>query len=118
MRPIYHKNDNAKMVYLHLGLFGYWILNKIRHQLKTKKNKPRLERDFTNIKYSKTVKTSIVDDQENTIFITKCSEPNLKLKEIHQALKYKSRPVRIKKFVVPKPEHIKHKVTQIRYFAG
>ena len=66
----------------------------------------------------KLVTTSIFDGQENTIFITKCSEPDPKLKEIHQALKYKSRPFRMKIFVVPKPEHIQHKVQQIRHFSG
>jgi hypothetical protein len=112
LRPIYHKNDNATMAHLHLGLLGYWIVNTIRHQLKTKK----INHDWKEIlrisSTQKLVTTSIVDDQENTITIKKCSEPNSKLKEIYQALKYKSRPFRMKKFVVPKPEHIIQK-TQI-----
>jgi hypothetical protein len=118
LRPIYHKNDNATLAHLHLGLLGYWIVNTIRHQLKTKK----INHDWKEIlrisSTQKLVTTSIVDDQENTIFIKKCSEPSSKLQEIYQALKYKSKPFRMKKFVVPKPEHIKPVIEQIKYFTG
>lgn len=116
LRPIYHKNDNATMAHLHLGLLGYWIVNTIRHQLKIKK----INHDWKEIlrisSTQKLITTSLVDAQQNTIFITKCSEPNSKLQEIHQALKYKSKPFTRKKFVVPKPEHIKHEVEAFRYF--
>lgn len=118
LRPIYHKNDNATMAHLHLGLLGYWIVNTIRHQLKTKK----INHDWKEIlrisSTQKLVTTSMVDNQENTIYITKCSEPSPKLQEIHQALKYKSRPFRMKKFVVPKPEHIKYEVEKNRHLTG
>ena len=36
LRPIYHKNDNATLAHLHLGLLGYWLVNTIRYQLKSK----------------------------------------------------------------------------------
>jgi Transposase DDE domain len=118
LRPIYHKNDNATMAHLHLGLLGYWIVNTIRHQLKTKK----INHDWKEIlrisSTQKLVTTSIVDAEQNTIFITKCSEPSSKLHEIHKALKYKSRPFTRKKFVVPKPEHTKHKVEIYKHFTG
>jgi Transposase DDE domain len=116
LRPIYHQNDNATMAHLHLGLLSSWIVNTIRHQLKAKK----INHDWKEIlrisSTQKMVTTSIVDEEENTIFITKCSEPSSKLQEIHQALKYKSRPFARKKFVVPKPEHIKNKIENFRYF--
>lgn len=118
LRPIYHKNDNATMAHLHLGLLGYWIVNTIRHQLKAKK----INHDWKEIlrisSTQKLVTTSILDDQENSIFLKKCSQPNPKLQEIYQALKYKSRPFSLKKFVVPKLEHIKHPIERIRYFTG
>lgn len=118
LRPIYHKNDNATMAHLHLGLLGYWIVNTIRHQLKIKK----INHDWKEIvrisSTQKLVTTAIVDDQENTITIKKCSEPNSKLQEIHQALKYKSRPFRMKKFVVPKPEHIKQIIQKTGHLTG
>jgi hypothetical protein len=118
LRPIYHKNDNATMAHLQLGLLGYWLVNTIRHQLKAKK----INHDWKEIlrisSTQKIVTTSIVDDQENTIFIKKCSEPNDKLQEIYKTLRYKSRPFTMKKFVVPKPEHIKHESQQNRYLTG
>jgi len=33
-------------------------------------------------------------------------------------LKYKSKPFRMKKFVVPKPEHIKQEIELFRYLTG
>jgi predicted SprT family Zn-dependent metalloprotease len=118
LRPIYHKNDNATMAHLHLGLLGYWIVNTIRHQLKTKKINHDWKEILRIASTQKLVTTSMVDNQENTIYITKCSEPSPKLQEIHQALKYKSRPFRMKKFVVPKPEHIKYQVEKNRHLTG
>ena len=118
LRPIYHKNDDASMAHLYLGLLGYWLVNTIRHQLKSKK----INHDWKEIlrisSTQKLVTTTIEDSDKNTITIKKCSEPNTKLIELYQALKYKSKSFRIKKFVVPKPEHIKHQVQQIRYFSG
>jgi hypothetical protein len=81
-----------------------------------------LDRDWTEIlRISSTQKfvTTTLEDSDNTrITLKKCSEPNTKLLKIYQALKYKSKPFRIKKFVVPKPEHIKQKPEQFRYFTG
>jgi transposase len=34
LRPIYHKNDDATMAHLHLGIFAYWLVNTVRYQLK------------------------------------------------------------------------------------
>ena len=36
LRPIYHKNDDATMAHLHLGILAYWLVNTVRHQLKSK----------------------------------------------------------------------------------
>jgi hypothetical protein len=101
-----------------LGLLGYWIVNTIRHQLKTKKINHDWKEVLRISSIQKLVTTSIVDDQENTITIKKCFEPNSKLQEIYQALKYKSKPCRIKKFVVSKPEHIKPEMEQIKYLTS
>ncbi|MCH7411817.1 IS1634 family transposase, partial [Belliella sp. DSM 111904] len=32
LRPIYHKNDDATMAHLHLGILAYWLVNTVRHQ--------------------------------------------------------------------------------------
>jgi len=66
----------------------------------------------------KLVTTTIEDSDKNIITIKKCSEPNTKLLELHQALKYKSKPKKKKKFVVPKPEHIKQEIELFRYLTG
>ena len=33
-RSIYHKNDDASMVHLHLAILAYWLVITVRHQLK------------------------------------------------------------------------------------
>ena len=106
------------MASLHMGLLGYGIVNTIRHQLKIKKINYDWKVVLRISNTQKLVTTSIVDDQENTITIKKCCEPNLKLQDNFHALKYKSKPCRIKKFVVPKPEHIKPEMEQIKYLTG
>ena len=35
LRPIYHKTDEATEARLHLGLLAYWVVNTIRHKLKS-----------------------------------------------------------------------------------
>jgi len=44
LRPIYHKNDDATIAHIHLGLLAYWLVNTIRYQLK-KGYQPQLEGD-------------------------------------------------------------------------
>jgi transposase len=35
LRPIYHKSDQSTIAHLNLGLLSYWLVNTIRHQLKS-----------------------------------------------------------------------------------
>ena len=118
LRPIYHKNDDASMANLYLGLRGYWILNTIRHQLKSKK----INHDWKEIlrisSTQKLVTTTVEDSDNNRITIKKYSEPNTKRLELYQALKCKSKHFKIKKFVVPKPEHLKQETEHFRYLTG
>ena len=44
LRPIYHKNDDATMAHLHLGLLAYWLVNTIRYKLESKKNETQQQR--------------------------------------------------------------------------
>lgn len=118
LRPIYHKNDDASMAHLYLGLLGYWLVNTIKHQLKSKKINHHWKEILRISSTQKLVTTTIEDSDKNIITIKKCSEPNTKLLELHQALNYKSKPFRMKKFVVPKPEHIKQQTEHFRYLTG
>lgn len=108
LRPIYHKTDDATMAHLNLGLLAYWIVNTIRHQLKIKKIKHDWREIIRISNTQKMVKSSVINNEEDKIVIIKCSEPTEKLMEIYSALKYKSIPFRMKKFVVPKTEFKTH----------
>lgn len=102
LRPIYHKNDNATMAHLHLGLLAYWVVNNIRYQLKAK----NINIDWSEIvritNTQKMVTTTAKNTAENTVYIRKCSEPEAKIKELFSALNYKSQPKIKQKFVVLK----------------
>ena len=114
LRPIYHKKDNPAMAHLHLGLLAYWLVNSVRHQLKS-----------NNINYSWTEIVRIANTQkvitttgQNTydqiISVRKCSEPNESLKTIYDILKSEYRPFRKRKSVVHKPTLKKIETQQIQ----
>lgn len=103
LRPIYHKNDNASMAHLHLGLLAYWLVNTIRYQLKTQNIKHNWQEIIRIANTQKIITTTGNNTSGETIQIRRCSEPDEKLKSIYQALKYKSYPFVRKKSVVPKP---------------
>lgn len=103
LRPIYHKNDNATLAHLHLGLLGYWLVNTIRYKLK----KHKINHDWKEIvrigNTQKLVTTTAINGLEEQIIIIKASKPEEKLSVIYIALGYKQYTQRKLKFVVHKP---------------
>ena len=116
LRPIYHKNDNATMAHLHLGLLAYWLVNTIRHQLK----QSGINDDWKEIKRKASTQKSVLTTAQNShdkiIQIKRCTEPSEDLKRRHYALEgQKPKPFIQIKFVVHKPPSKKnetHAVTQ------
>jgi len=104
LRPIYHKNDDATMAHLHLGLLAYWLVNTIRYQLK----QSGIKDDWKEIKRKASTQKSVLTTAQNSydkiIQIKRCTEPTDDLRKIHNALKQqKSKPFKQLKFVVHKP---------------
>ena len=114
LRPVYHKNDNAAMAHLHLGLLAYWIVNTIRYQLK----KSEITDDWSElIRKCNTQKlvTSTAKNQLNQLVaITKSSEPNKAVQQIFETLKYKPYKKIKKQVVVHKMENKKNEVAEIQ----
>jgi len=116
LRPIYHKNDEATMAHLHLGLLAYWLVNTIRFQLK----QSGITDDWKEIKRKASTQKSVLTTAQNSfdtlIQIKRCTEPTEDLKKIHDALKEQSpKPFKEIKFVVHKPPPKKsetHAITQ------
>lgn len=108
LRPIFHKTDEASMAHLHLGILAYWTVNTLRHQLKAK----GIQNEWTDIKRvmdtQKLVTTTMIDQYDQLITIRQCSEPNLQVTEIYNALNYKQQPFTRKKSVVPLSENKKN----------
>jgi hypothetical protein len=104
LRPIYHKTDEASMAHLHLGLLAYWVVNTTRHQLKQKGINNQWLDLVRIMNTQKIVTTTMENSYGQQIIIRQCSEPTEQVKQIYQALKYKSQPFTRKKSVVPLTE--------------
>lgn len=104
LRPIYHKNDNATLAHLHLGLLAYWMVNTIRFQLK----KQRINHNWQEIirigNTQKIITTTGTNLENQTTYVRRCSEPNSSIKELYKALNYKFYPFVKRKSVVHKSE--------------
>ncbi len=102
LRPIYHKNDKSTMAHLHLGVLAYWLVNTIRHQLKTH----HINSNWTEIvriaNTQKVITTTGQNSTDKVISIRKCSIPNKNLQHILDTLKLKYQPFRKRKSVVHK----------------
>lgn len=108
LRPIYHKNDDATMAHLNLGLLAYWVVNTIRHQLKNKGIHHQWKELVRVMNTQKAVTTTAQNIKDEIIFIRRCSEPNEQVKQLYDALKYKYVPFTRKKSVVHKLEIFKN----------
>ncbi len=102
LRPVYHKNDSGTMTHLYLGLLAYWVVNTIRYQLKSKGINHGWKEIVRIMNTQKAVTTTAQNVEDQTISIIRCSEPNEKVKQLYDALKYKYAPFTRKKSVVHK----------------
>jgi len=100
LRPIYHKDDDAVMAHLNLGLMAYWLVSTIRYQLKQKGYKSEWREIVRIMNTQKCVTTTMQNIDNETISIRQCTEPTVKTKEIYDLMGYKTRPFYRKKSVV------------------
>jgi transposase len=118
LRPIYHKNDNATMAHLHLGIVAYWLVNTIRYQLKNH-NVNSCWSEIVRIGNSQKMITTSGNNSFGKIIVTrKCSEPDEKLKRIYDILQSKYRPFTKRKSVVHKLELKKNETQQQRLLSS
>lgn len=104
LRPIYHKNDDSTMAHLHLGIIAYWLVNTVRYQLKKENSTIGWREIVRTMNTQKAVTTLAQNVQDEVIMIRRCSEPNKKVRQIYDALKFKYAPFVKKKSVVHKSE--------------
>jgi hypothetical protein len=104
LRPIYHQKDESTMAHLHLGLLAYWVVNTVRHQLKTKGINSGWREIIRIMNTQKAVTTLAQNVHDEVIMIRRCSEPNQNVRNIYDALKYKYAPFVKRKSVVHKSE--------------
>lgn len=102
LRPIYHKNDDATVAHLYLGLLAYWLVNTIRCQLKAH-GINTCWKEIVRIGSTQKVITTVgYNKAEQEISVRKCSLPEQKLKQLLDALAIKQRPFTKIKSVVHK----------------
>lgn len=112
LRPIYHKNDDATMAHLHLGILAYWLVNTIRFQLKNNKIN-RCWKEIVRIgNTQKVITTTGTNTFDRTVVVRKCSQPNENLAAIYDILKSKYKPFTKRKSVVHKLELKKNETQQ------
>jgi len=104
LRPIYHKNDDATLAHLHLGILAYWLVNTVRHQLKHKGIKSCWSEIVRIGNTQKVITTSGTNTYDKIITTRKCTLPNDKLKQIYTILQVKYQPFTKRKSVVHKLE--------------
>lgn len=104
LRPIYHKNDDATMAHLHLGILAYWLVNTVRHQLKHSGINSCWSEIVRIGNTQKVITTSGTNTYDKTITTRKCTVPNENLKRIYDILQSKYRPFTKRKSVVHKCE--------------
>lgn len=116
LRPIYHKNDDATMAHLHLGILAYWLVNTIRFQLKNNKINTCWKEIVRIGNTQKVITTTGTNTFDRTVVVRKCSQPNANLAAIYDILKSKYKPFIKRKSVVHKLELKKNEIQQQRMF--
>ena len=87
------------------------VVNIIRHKLGKKGINHQWNEIVRIMNTQKAVTTTAQNNHEQIIQIRRCSEPSEKVKQIYQALNYKSTPFKKKKDVVQKSELKKNKMS-------
>ena len=116
LRPIYHKNDDATMAHLHLGMLAYWLVNTVRYQLKHNGINSCWSEIVRVGNTQKVITTSGTNTHDKIIVTRKCTQPNENLKRIYDILKTKHQPFKKRKSVVHKPEPKKQNLLKHSYF--
>ena len=104
LRPVFHKNDDAALAHLYLGLLAYSPVNTIRYQLKAKGIHHGRQEIVRITNTQKVVTTYGKNTFDETIYVRRCTEPNEKVKTIYQALEYRNYSFVKRKSVVHKSE--------------
>lgn len=98
--PIFHKSDENSMAHLFLAVLAYQVVSTIRYQLKAK----GIHHDWSHIvrimNTQKAATVTMMDKNNQKIYIRKCSKPESKARQIYDALSYKYQPW-VKKSVLP-----------------
>jgi len=118
LRPIYHQKDENTMAHLNLGLLAYWVVNTVRHQLKTEGIHSGWKEIVRTMNTQKAVTTLAQNIQDEVIMVRRCSEPSQHVRALYDALNYKYAPFVKRKSVVHKSELEKNQFIDKQVFSS
>lgn len=100
MRPVYHQEDQYIEAHLNMSVLAYYIVSFIRYRLKLK----GINHSWTEIKRimetQKNQLNSIIRKDGKTIWIKSCTRANVQVKQIFDAMHYKSIPYYRKSIII------------------
>jgi len=102
------------MAHLHLGILAYWLVNTVRHQLKSRNINSCWPEIVRIANTQKVITTTAKNSFDKFVSTRKCAEPNENLKAIYDILKTNYQPFKKRKSVVHKPTRKKIETQQIR----
>lgn len=101
LRPVYHQTDINTAAHIYMGILAYSIVATVRYQLKQHKINDSWSSIVRKMNTQKNITTSMINKEGKKIIIKACSNPIANVNEIYQALKYKTKPFKRKKYVLP-----------------
>lgn len=101
LRPVYHQKDEMTEAHLFLAVLAYTLVHSIRFRLKGQNIHSNWDTIVMKMNTQKASTVSIENDKKQFIYQRLCSEPNQDVKSIYDAMGYKYKPFKRKKFVFP-----------------
>jgi len=92
IRPIHHQNDQHIESHVWLGILAYQVVNYTRRELKQNGITHSWSSIVEIMRSMQTSITSVNNDKNETVYIKLCTRPNIKQKQIFDALNFKARP--------------------------
>jgi transposase len=92
IRPVFHQKDQYIEAHIWLGVLAYQIVNFIRQQLKDNNITYRWSTIVEKLKTQRITTTTMNVKGNKKAIIKTCTQANMDVKRIYDALKFKERP--------------------------
>lgn len=101
LRPVHHQKDEMTEAHLFLAILAYTVVHTIRFRLKNQNIHHNWDTIVMAMNTQKVGTVSVENDKKQLIYQRLCSKPNQEVKLIYDAMRYKYKPFKRRKFVFP-----------------